>query len=135
MWSSCIIHCKRCIGEDTLWHFSFRAFHCVNYPEMFLAYLLKHFIKYENSENWFSEFSLSWKTFLLNLFSCLINSFVITDVCKSLKENVSIKVKSKHKVVVHTLYWKNCKIDSSSFFRIINEKDFNFDAVTRFQVY
>ena len=42
--------------------------------------------KYENSENRFSEFSLS----LLNLFPCLINSFVINDVHKSLKENVSI---------------------------------------------
>ena len=62
-------------------------------------------------------------------------SFVINDVCKNLKQNVNIKVKSKHKVVFRTLYWKNWKIDSSSFFRIMNEKDFNFDAITRFQAY
>ena len=94
---------------------------------MFMIYFLRHFMKYKNSENRFSEFSLSWKTFLLNLFSCLINSFVINDVCKNLKKNVNIKVKSKHKVVFRTLYWKNWKIDSSSFFRIMNEKDFNQD--------
>ena len=99
---------------------------------MFMIYFLNPFMKYENSENRFSEFSLSWKTFLLNLFSCLINSFIINDVCKNLKENVNIKVKSKHKVVFRTLYWKNWKIDSSSFFRIM---DFNFDAVARFQAY
>ena len=51
-------------------------------------------MKYENSEN-----RLSWMIFILNLFSCLINSFVINDVCKNLKKNVHIKVKSKHKVV------------------------------------
>ena len=33
-------------------------------------------------------------------------SFVINDVCKNLKQNVNIKVKSKHKVVFRTLYWK-----------------------------
>ena len=105
------------------------------YREMFMIYFLKHFMKYENSENRFSESSSLWKTFLLNLLSCLINSFVIKDVCKNLKENVKIKVKIKHKVVFRTLYWKNWKIDSSSFFRIMNEKDFDFDAVTRFQAY
>ena len=60
---------------------------------MSMIYFLKHFMKYQNSENRFSEFSLSWKTFLLNLFSCLINSFTVNDVCKNLKENVNIKVK------------------------------------------
>ena len=92
------------------------------------------FQKYKNSENRFSEFSVSWKTFLLNLFSFLINSFVVNDVCKNLKKNVNIKVKSKHKVVFRTLYWKNWKIDWSTFFRIMNEKDFNFDAITQLQV-
>ena len=57
---------------------------------MFMIYFLKPFMKYENSENRFSEFSLSWKTFLLNLFSCLINSFIINDVFTNLKENVNI---------------------------------------------
>ena len=57
---------------------------------MFMIYFLKHFMKHENSENWFSEFSLSWKTLIWNSFPCLINSFVINDVYKSLKENVSI---------------------------------------------
>ena len=32
------------------------------------------------------------------------HSFVINDVYKNLKQNVNIKVKSKHKVVFHTLY-------------------------------
>ena len=68
--------------------------------------LLKPSMKHENSENRFSEFFLSWKTFPLNLFSCLINSFIINDVCKNLKENVKIKVKSKHKAVFRTFYWK-----------------------------
>ena len=130
-------------GEDTLkyffqsisWNTYFTMFHCVNYREMVMIYFLRPFMKYENSENRFSEFSLSWKTFLLNLFSCMINSFVINDVCKNLNQNVNIKVKSKHKVVFRTLYWKNWKIDLSSFLRIMNEKDFNFDAVTRFRAY
>ena len=68
-------------------------------------------------------------------FAFMLDYFVINDVCKNLKENVNIKVKSKHKVVFRTLYWKNWKTDSSSFFRIMNEKDFNFDAITRFQAY
>ena len=87
---------------------------------MFMIYFLKPFTKYENSENQFSEFSLSWKPFLLNLFSCLVNSFIINDVYKNLKENVNIKIKNKHKVL------KNWKTDSSSFFRIMNEKDLNY---------
>ena len=63
------------------------------------------------------------------------HSFVINDVYKNLKQNVNIKVKSKHKVVFHTLYWKNWTIDSSSFFRMMSEKDFKFDPITRFQAY
>ena len=58
---------------------------------------------YKNSENRFSEFSLSWKTLLLNLFPCLINSFVINDVYKSLKENVSITWKASKVVFV---FWE-----------------------------
>ena len=65
-------------------------FHRVNCREMSMIYFLRHFMKYQNSENRFSEFSLSWKTFLLNLFSCLINSFSINDVCKNLNENINI---------------------------------------------
>ena len=57
--------------------------------QMFLIYFLRHFMKYK-SENRFSEFSLSWKTLLLNLLPCLINPFLINGVYKSLKENVSI---------------------------------------------
>ena len=44
------------------------------------------------------------KDFPINLFSCWINSFVINDVCKNLKKNVNIKVKSKRQVVFRTLY-------------------------------
>ena len=94
--------------------------------------LFEAFHENENSENRFSEFSLSWKTFLLNWFSSLVNSFIINDVYKNLKENVNIKVKMKHKVVFRTSYWK---IDSSTFLRIMNEKDINFYIVTRFQAY
>ena len=80
-----------------------RQFHCVNYQEMFMIYFLKHFMKNENSENRFSEFSLSWKTVLLNLFLCLINYFLMNDVCEKLKESGN-KVKSKHKMVFPILY-------------------------------
>ena len=90
-----------------------------------MIYFLKPFVKHENSENRFWEFSLSWKT-LLHSFSRLINSFIINDVYKNLKENVNMKVKNKHKVVIRTFYWKKWRIDSSSFFRIMNKKDFNF---------
>ena len=37
------------------------------------------------------------KDFPIEFVFMLINSFVINDVCKNLKENVNIKVKSKHK--------------------------------------
>ena len=73
------------------------------------------------------------KVFLIE-FVFMYDCFVINDVCKNLKENVNIKVKSKHKVVFRTLHWQNRKVDWSSIFRIMNEKDFNFDANTRFQV-
>ena len=63
-------------------------------------YFLRHFMKYKNSENRFSEFSLSWKTLLLNMFPCLINPFVISGVYKSLKENVSIRWKASEVVFV-----------------------------------
>ena len=49
------------------------------------------------------------KDFPIEFVFMLINSFVINDVYKNLKENVNIKVKSKHR--------KGC----------------NFDAITRFQ--
>ena len=58
-----------------------------------MIYFLRHLIKHKNSENRFSEFSVSCKTLLLNLFPCLINPFVINGVFKSLKENVSIRQK------------------------------------------
>ena len=55
---------------------------------------------YKNSENRFSEFSLSWKTLLLNLFPRFINPFVINGLYKSLKENVSITLKASEVVFV-----------------------------------
>ena len=70
---------------------------------MFMIYFMRHFMKYQNSENRFSEFSLSLRTLLLNLFPCLINLFVINGVYKSLKENVSIMWKAS-KVVF--LFWE-----------------------------
>ena len=103
---------KQYEGEDTLWNISFslfhemrisRQFHSVNYREMFMIYFLRHFMKCKNSENRFSEFSLSWKTLLLNLFPCLINPFVINGVYKSLKENVSITWKASKVVFV---FWE-----------------------------
>ena len=85
-------------------------------------------MKYQNSENRFSEFSLLWKTFLLNLFSCLINSFIVNDVCKNLKENVNIKIKSKH------IYIKKFETYVGVVLSPDEWKKVNFDAVTRFQV-
>ena len=61
------------------------------------------FMKCKNSENRFSEFSLSWKTLLLNLFPCLINPFVSNGVYKSLKENVSITLKASEVVLA---FWE-----------------------------
>ena len=68
-----------------------------------MIYSLRHFMKYKNSENRFSEFSLSWKTLLLNLFPCLINPFVINGVYKSLKEIVTITWKASKVVFV---FWE-----------------------------
>ena len=107
-----ILYTVNSFGEDTLWNISFRLFHemcisrlfhCVNHREMFMVYFLRHFMKYKNSENRFSKFSLSWKTLLLNLFPCLINPFVINGVYKSLKENVSITWKASKVVFV---FWE-----------------------------
>ena len=98
------IHCgiflsdyfMKCVFHDSL-------FHCVNYRGMSVINFLRHFMKYKNSENPFSEFSLSWKTLLLNLFPCLINPFAINGVYKSLKEKVSITWKASEVVFV---FWK-----------------------------
>ena len=60
---------------------------------MLMIYFFKPFMKYENTENQFSEFYVSWKTLLLTFFSCLIKPFIINDVHKNLKENVNIKAK------------------------------------------
>ena len=65
--------------------------------------LFETFMKCKNSENRFSEFSLSWKTLLLNLFPCLINPFVSNGVYKSLKENVSITLKASEVVLA---FWE-----------------------------
>ena len=65
-----------------------------NVPEI-LFIVFKH----EISENQFSEFSCSWKTFLLNLISCLINSFIINDVYKNSKENIVIARSKQRKYI------------------------------------
>ena len=72
---------------------------------MFMISFLNTFMKYENSENQFPKFSIV-KDFPIEfeLFSRLINFFVINDVCKNLKKNVNIKVKTKHKVFFRTLH-------------------------------
>ena len=38
-------------------------------------------------------------------------------------------------MVFRALCGQNWKMDSNTFFRLMNEKDFNFDAITRIQVY
>ena len=90
------IHCEIFLSKHFMKYVFYNSFHRVNCREISMIYFLRQFMKYQNSENRFSEFSLSWKTFLLNLFSCLINYFIVNDVFKNLKENVNIKVKSKH---------------------------------------
>ena len=55
--------------------------------------------------------SLSWKTLLLNLFPCLINSFVINDVYKSLKRKCKHYVKANKVVILFYVtkfegYWR-----------------------------
>ena len=55
--------------------------------------------------------SLSWKTLLLNLFPCLINSFVINDVYKSLKRKCKHYVKANKVVFLFYVtkfegYWR-----------------------------
>ena len=99
------IHCEIFLSE----HFMKYIFHdsfslCklpINVHDILFEAFLRHFLYRERLSFWI----------------CLINSFVINDVCKNLNQNVNIKVKSKHKVIFRTLYWKNYKIDSSSFFQ------------------
>ena len=82
-------------------------------------------MKYEDSENRFFLFRERFP----------INSFIINDVYKNLKENVNIKVKNKHKEVFVLYTEKVGRQIQVVFYRIMNEKDFNFDAITRFQAY
>ena len=96
---------------------------------MSMIYFLRHLMKHRNSENRFSEFSLLWKTFPLNLFSCLINSFIVNDVCKNLKENVNIKIKSKHIYIKKFETYVGVVLSPGEWEKV------NFDAITRFQVY
>ena len=77
---------------------------------MFMIYFLRHLMKYKNSENRLSEFSLSWKTLLLNLFPRLINPFVINGVYKSLKENVRITWKASEMVFVFWEVVQRCSV-------------------------
>ena len=66
----------------------------------------------------------------------MINSFIINDVCKNLKkEKCNHKTKGNHKKVFRISYSTTWKLDSSSFFRVMNEKGFNSDEVTRFHLY
>ena len=90
--------------QNISWNAYFTLVSLCKLPRNVYDFFLKPFMKYKNFENRFSEFSLLWKTFLLNLFSCLIKFFIINDVCKNLKENVNVKVKSKDRVVSRTLY-------------------------------
>ena len=92
-------------SQSISWNTYFTIVSLCKLQEKFMIYFLKRFMKYESSENQFSEFPLSWKSFLLNLFSCFIKSFIINDVCKNLKENVNVKIWSKDKVVFRTLKW------------------------------
>ena len=92
-------------SQSISWNTYFTIVSSCKLQEKFMIYFLKPFMKYESSENQFSEFPLSWKSFLLNLFSCFIKSFIINDVCKNLKENVNVKIWSKDKVVFRTLKW------------------------------
>ena len=69
---------------------------------MFMIYFLRHFMNIKILKIDFQNF-LPWKTLLLNLFSCLINNFVINGVYKSLKENVSNQWKASKVVFV---FWQ-----------------------------
>ena len=128
-----ILNRSKC--KDTLWKISFGSFHeilisrllhCVNYSKMSIKYLSLPFLKHDNSGNQFSEFSFSWKTFLLNLVSFLINSFIINDVYKKLNEKYSLSNCKKKRYVfsvssidifLNTTYL----IRSSLWFTIISE--------------
>ena len=81
--------------------------------------LFETFMKCKNSENRFSEFSLSWKTLLLNLFPCLINPFVSNGVYKSLKENVSITLKASEVVLA---FWE-AVVQRCSVKKVLKKKD------------
>ena len=83
----------KCFFQGISWNANFTIVSLFHYRQIFMIYFLNPVMKYQNSENRFSEFSVSWNTFLLNLFSCLINSFIINNVCENLKENVNISKK------------------------------------------
>ena len=83
--------------QSISWNTYFTIVSLCKLPRNVYDILLKPFMKYENSENCFSEFSLSWITFLLNFSSCLINSFILSEVSKNLKKNVNVKVKRKQR--------------------------------------
>ena len=53
------IHCEIFLSDYFMKCVFTVAFHCINYREMFMIYFLRHFMKHKNSENRFSEFSLS----------------------------------------------------------------------------
>ena len=93
------IHCE-IFFQTISWNAYFTIVWLCKHRGMFMIYFLRHFMKYKNSD--FQNF-LSWKTLLLNLFSCLINPFVISGVYKSLKENVSITWKASKVVFV---FWE-----------------------------
>ena len=73
---------------------------------MSMKYFLLPFMKYEKSENQFSEFSCLWNLFVfVNIFSCLVNSFLINDVYKNSEK------KKKNSL-------SNCKKQAQSVFSV-----------------
>ena len=81
----------KCFFQGISWNTCFTIVLLCKLPRNVHDIHFEPFMKYENCENRFSEFSLSWKTFLLKLFSCLINSFIINAIYENLNENVNIK--------------------------------------------
>ena len=85
------IHCEMFLWGHFMNTYFTIVFSLCKLPRNVHNILFEHF--HEIWKFWKSIFriSVSWKTFLLNLFSCLINSFIIDDVCENLKENLNIK--------------------------------------------
>ena len=98
------IHCEIFLSEDS-WNTYFTIVSLCKRPINIHDVLFEAF--HEIRKFWKSIFRIFSivKDFPIEFVFMLINSFVINDVCKNLKENVNIKVKSKHKVVLRTLLY------------------------------